>query len=157
MGITLFLKFRKNLARKSKTCARNNEKEEGWCTSGDCPGWNCMLVILLPKAHYIISVNVSDIVMLNSYYKQEVLSCQVLLLTFSLGLFNLRGSDVTFNPVFFAYAIITQDEVRWVCQSGNETLLIGRMFKLSKFLLVFVWGYLVCISQMSNGEMYNQS
>ncbi|XP_027057232.1 xaa-Pro aminopeptidase 1-like [Pocillopora damicornis] len=26
-------------------------------------------------------------------------------------LFNLRGSDVTFNPVFFAYAIITQDEV----------------------------------------------
>lgn len=71
-----------------------------------------MLVILLPKAHYIISVNVSDIVMLNSYYKKEVLSYQVLLLIFSLGLFNLRGSDVTFNPVFFAYAIITQDEVR---------------------------------------------
>ena len=61
---------------------------------------------------YIISVNVSDIVMLNSYNEEEVLSCQVLLLTFSLGLFNLRGSDVTFNPVFFAYAIITQDEVR---------------------------------------------
>lgn len=71
-----------------------------------------MLVILLPKAHYLISVNVSDIVMLNSYYKKEVLSCQVLLLTFSSGLFNLRGSDVTFNPVFFAYVIITQDEVR---------------------------------------------
>lgn len=71
-----------------------------------------MLVILLPKAHYIISVNVSDIVMLNSYYKKEVLSYQVLLLIFSLGLFNLRGSDVTFNPVFFAYTIITQDEVR---------------------------------------------
>lgn len=71
-----------------------------------------MLVILLPKAHYIISVNVSDIVMSNSYNEEEVLSCQVLLLTFSLGLFNLRGSDVTFNPVFFAYAIITQDEVR---------------------------------------------
>lgn len=67
---------------------------------------------IVTKAHYIISVNVSDIVMLNSYYKQEVLSCQGLLLTFSLGLFNLRGSDVTFNPVFFAYAIITQDEVR---------------------------------------------
>lgn len=67
---------------------------------------------IVTKAHYIISVNVSDIVMLNSYYKQEVLSYQVLLLIFSLGLFNLRGSDVTFNPVFFAYAIITQDEVR---------------------------------------------
>lgn len=71
-----------------------------------------MLVILLPKAHYLISVNVSDIVMSNSYNEEEVLSCQVLLLAFSLGLFNLRGSDVTFNPVFFAYAIITQDEVR---------------------------------------------
>lgn len=67
---------------------------------------------IVTKAHYIISVNVSDIVMLNSYYKKEVLSYQVLLLIFSLGLFNLRGSDVTFNPVFFAYAIITQDEVR---------------------------------------------
>ncbi|KAL9982844.1 hypothetical protein ACROYT_G004953 [Oculina patagonica] len=26
-------------------------------------------------------------------------------------LFNLRGSDVVFNPVFFAYAMVTQDEV----------------------------------------------
>lgn len=26
-------------------------------------------------------------------------------------LFNLRGSDVVYNPVFFAYALITQDEV----------------------------------------------
>ncbi len=24
-------------------------------------------------------------------------------------LFNLRGSDIEFNPVFFAYAIVTQD------------------------------------------------
>jgi len=26
-------------------------------------------------------------------------------------LFNLRGSDVVFNPVFFAYAMVKQDEV----------------------------------------------
>ena len=31
---------------------------------------------------------------------------------FSLqGLFNLRGSDVVFTPVFFAYAMIKLDEV----------------------------------------------
>ena len=25
-------------------------------------------------------------------------------------LFNLRGSDIDYNPVFFAYAVITQDQ-----------------------------------------------
>jgi len=34
-----------------------------------------------------------------------------LLLFLLLGLFNLRGSDVVYNPVFFAYALITLDEV----------------------------------------------
>ena len=29
-----------------------------------------------------------------------------------LGLFNLRGSDVSYNPVFFSYAIVTQSEAR---------------------------------------------
>lgn len=28
------------------------------------------------------------------------------------GLFNLRGSDVEYNPVFFAYAIIGIDTIR---------------------------------------------
>ncbi len=32
------------------------------------------------------------------------------LLTFS-GLFNLRGSDIPYNPVFFAYALVTLDNV----------------------------------------------
>jgi Xaa-Pro aminopeptidase len=27
------------------------------------------------------------------------------------GLFNLRGSDIAFNPVFFAYAIVSADHV----------------------------------------------
>lgn len=27
-----------------------------------------------------------------------------------IGLFNLRGSDIQFNPVFFAYALITDKE-----------------------------------------------
>ena len=28
------------------------------------------------------------------------------------GLFNLRGSDIPFNPVFMSYAIVTLDNVR---------------------------------------------
>ena len=31
-----------------------------------------------------------------------------------VGLFNLRGSDIDFNPVFFSYAIVTTDDVRLV-------------------------------------------
>jgi len=36
---------------------------------------------------------------------------QSFLFFLTVGLFNLRGSDVVYNPVFFAYAMITQDEV----------------------------------------------
>ena len=36
---------------------------------------------------------------------------QSFLFVLFVGLFNLRGSDVVYNPVFFAYAMITQDEV----------------------------------------------
>ena len=28
------------------------------------------------------------------------------------GLFNLRGSDIEYNPVFFAYAMVTTEDVR---------------------------------------------
>jgi Xaa-Pro aminopeptidase len=28
-----------------------------------------------------------------------------------LGLFNLRGSDVKYNPVFFAYALVTKNDI----------------------------------------------
>ena len=31
-------------------------------------------------------------------------------ITILLGLFNLRGSDIAYNPVFFAYALVTQTE-----------------------------------------------
>jgi hypothetical protein len=30
------------------------------------------------------------------------------------GLFNLRGSDIIYNPVFMAYAIVTNQDVWWV-------------------------------------------
>ena len=42
---------------------------------------------------------------------EDLQSEAFLFLFLLLGLFNLRGSDVVYNPVFFAYALITQDEV----------------------------------------------
>jgi Xaa-Pro aminopeptidase len=30
----------------------------------------------------------------------------------AVGLFNLRGSDISYNPVFFSYAIVTMSEAR---------------------------------------------
>lgn len=38
--------------------------------------------------------------------------CFVLL--FVVGLFNLRGSDIVYNPVFFAYAIVTREDVWYI-------------------------------------------
>lgn len=32
----------------------------------------------------------------------------------SLGLFNLRGSDIDYNPVFFSYAVVGLTFVKWV-------------------------------------------
>lgn len=31
---------------------------------------------------------------------------------FCLGLFNLRGADIEYNPVFFAYTIVGIDTIR---------------------------------------------
>lgn len=31
---------------------------------------------------------------------------------FYVGLFNMRGSDIDYNPLFFSYAIITLEDVR---------------------------------------------
>lgn len=42
---------------------------------------------------------------------QQLKFCSACFYCFT-GLFNLRGSDVEYNPVFFAYAIITMDNVR---------------------------------------------
>ena len=32
----------------------------------------------------------------------------------TLGLFNLRGSDIEYNPVFFSYSIVTMDDARYL-------------------------------------------
>ena len=40
---------------------------------------------------------------------------------FIAGLFNLRGSDIDYNPVFFAYAIISVNDVQWVILQRYHT------------------------------------
>lgn len=30
-----------------------------------------------------------------------------------VGLFNLRGSDIEYNPVFFSYAVVTMTSVKY--------------------------------------------
>ena len=48
--------------------------------------------------------------------KEYIKSCQLIHFLFPFfltGLYNLRGSDVPYNPVFFAYAIITKDDARF--------------------------------------------
>lgn len=45
-------------------------------------------------------------------------------LLLTTGLFNLRGSDIEYNPVFFSYAIITMKDVRYthVCMYSITSL-----------------------------------
>lgn len=38
-----------------------------------------------------------------------------------IGLFNLRGSDIAYNPVFFAYALITKDRAILYVDSSKLT------------------------------------
>ena len=44
-------------------------------------------------------------------HKQRLYGTVVNMLDEVAWLFNLRGTDVPYNPVFFAYAIVTMDEV----------------------------------------------
>ena len=43
----------------------------------------------------------------------SVFGTQILsnILCFFLGLLNLRGSDIDYNPVFFAYCVVTHENV----------------------------------------------
>ena len=41
-------------------------------------------------------------------------------------LFNLRGSDINFNPVFFSYAAVTEKEV-FVLYMQPEVLILGSL------------------------------
>ena len=35
----------------------------------------------------------------------------IVVFKYSTGLLNLRGSDIDFNPIFFAYIIVTMDDM----------------------------------------------
>jgi len=42
-------------------------------------------------------------------------------------LLNLRGSDISYNPVFFAYAIVTTDNIMFVLHSVLFWQIFNRM------------------------------
>lgn len=40
--------------------------------------------------------------------------------SFVAGLFNVRGGDIDYNPVFFGYAIITENKIRYSTCNNND-------------------------------------
>ncbi len=56
-------------------------------------------------------------------------------------LFNLRGADISCNPVFFSYAIVTMDEVDlfvdW--QRGQNSIDLGQYLKSPSHKVSFRW------------------
>ena len=44
-----------------------------------------------------------------------MVNCHVINYTvhYTTGLFNMRGADIDYNPVFFSYAIISMEDVRY--------------------------------------------
>jgi len=47
--------------------------------------------------------------------EKEVVGLVVTALDDIAWLLNLRGSDISYQPVFFAYAIVTVDSIMFVC------------------------------------------
>lgn len=46
--------------------------------------------------------------------------------SFLAGLFNLRGNDIPYNPVFYSYTLLTNTSIRWAaspCGHGAWTVL----------------------------------
>lgn len=50
--------------------------------------------------------------LLMCHVKVLMFSIVVVVFFFFVGLFNLRGSDIEYNPVFFAYAIVGLNTIR---------------------------------------------
>jgi len=46
----------------------------------------------------------------------------------SLGIFNLRGSDIPFNPVFFSYGLITEMEAVLYINKEKLSSEVGKKF-----------------------------
>src|SRR5256885_16747989 len=61
---------------------------------------------------FLMKLHVCRIFIISLFY---ILCRQKIVISFffskKLGLFNLRGSDVQYNPVFFAYALVTKNEI----------------------------------------------
>lgn len=45
-------------------------------------------------------------------------------------LFNLRGSDISYNPVFVSYALVTADSASLYVDAGKVTLPVPPLMRL---------------------------
>ena len=50
-------------------------------------------------------------------------------------LLNVRGSDISYNPVFFAYVIVTTDSVMFVCYS--LCIILTVVFHITRYNVAF--------------------
>lgn len=63
------------------------------------------------------------------------------------GLFNLRGSDVEYNPVFFAYAVIGMNTIRCLYSLPQDAFFWGRAV-LAKLFLYLSFQKHLCLSTL---------
>jgi len=79
---------------------------------------SCPLIVLPDRsAGKSVSAKLSDL--RQELSKKDYLGFVVSMLDEIAWLFNLRGSDILYNPVFFSYAIVTQDDATLYIDSSK--------------------------------------
>ncbi|NXV89439.1 XPP1 aminopeptidase, partial [Calonectris borealis] len=78
----------------------------------DCPQRPCKPLIMLDLSYTGVSWRDKIVALRSKMAERKVLWFVVTALDEVAWLFNLRGSDVEYNPVFFAYAVIGMNTIR---------------------------------------------
>ncbi|KAF1566785.1 Xaa-Pro aminopeptidase 1, partial [Eudyptes schlegeli] len=78
----------------------------------DCPQRPCKPLIMLDPSYTGVSWRDKIVALRSKMAERKVLWFVVTALDEVAWLFNLRGSDVEYNPVFFAYAVIGMNTIR---------------------------------------------
>ncbi|GAB0192043.1 xaa-Pro aminopeptidase 1 [Grus japonensis] len=78
----------------------------------DCPHRPCKPLIMLDLSYTGVSWRDKIVALRSKMAERKVLWFVVTALDEVAWLFNLRGSDVEYNPVFFAYAVIGMNTIR---------------------------------------------
>lgn len=60
-------------------------------------------------ASVVVLTALDEVACKSPHYHTHTLTCT------HTGLLNLRGSDIDYNPLFFAFAMVTTEDIRYVC------------------------------------------